>query len=224
VTAGSIARGTVRPVGGGNLDGGFGQYMAMLQTRTDAEAIAESRADPEWFGVIFDRHFAPIHRYLHRRVGRQLADDLAAETFAQAFRQRDRYDLRAPDARPWLFGIAANLLRRHRRTERRRLFAYARTGVDTRHSDLDDADERMDAHAMWRRMALALASLRAADREVVLLFAWADLSYEEIAAALDVPVGTVRSRLHRGRRRLRDLLRPEGASPAHPDEEGERDG
>ena len=198
----------------------------MLQMRTgseDAVAIAASRAEPERFTAVFDRHFGAIHGYLHRRVGRQLADDLAAETFAVAFRGRDRYD-GSPDAGPWLFGIASNMLRRHRRTERRELFAYARAGVDrVEHADLADADDRVDAEAMRRRMALALASLRAVDREVLLLLAWADLTYDEIARALDIPVGTVRSRLHRGRRKLRELLAPAGASPVGPDAEGENE-
>ena len=194
--------------------------MAMLQMQTDAQAIAASRVDPERFTEVFDRHFMPIHRYLHRRVGRQCADDLAAETFAEAFRSRDRYDGR-PDARPWLYGIAANLLRRSARLERRQLFAYARSGVDpVVHADLDDADDRVDAAAQRRSLAGALASLRTPDREVLLLLAWADLTYEEIARALGIPVGTVRSRLHRGRRRLRELLASSGASPLEDDAEG----
>ncbi|MFN2544789.1 MAG: RNA polymerase sigma factor [Actinomycetota bacterium] len=193
----------------------------MLQMRTDAEAIAASRLDPERFGEVFDRHFGSIHRYAHRRVGRHLADDIAAETFTQAFRQRDRYD-GSPDARPWLFGIASNLLRRHHRGERRQLFAYARTGVDrVAHTDLDDADARMDAEARSPQIALALVSLRSEDREVVLLLAWAELTYEEIARALGIPVGTVRSRLHRGRKRLRDVLDASGGSPDDQDAEGE---
>jgi len=180
--------------------------MAMLQMRTDAEAIAASSLDPERFADVFDRHFEAIHRFVHRRVGRHLADDIAAETFAEAFRRRDTYDGR-PDARPWLFGIAANLLRKHHRTERRELFAYARTGVDrVAHAEFVDADDRMDAAAMERSIALALSALRDADRDVLLLFAWADLSYEEIARALRIPVGTVRSRLSRSRRKLRALL------------------
>jgi RNA polymerase sigma factor (sigma-70 family) len=152
-------------------------------------------------------------------VGAHLADDIAAETFTQAFRQRDRYD-GSSDAGPWLFGIAANLVRRHHRSERRQLLAYARAGSGSvEPSDLDDADDRLDAEAMWRHVALALASLRAADREVLLLLAWAELSYQEIAQALGVPVGTVRSRLHRGRTRLRELL--EHTSPIDTEVEGD---
>jgi RNA polymerase sigma-70 factor (ECF subfamily) len=172
--------------------------------------IAASLADGARFGEIFDRHFAEIDRYLSRRVGWVLADEIASEVFVVAFRSRGRYDPAAANARPWLFGIAANLARRHWRTERRRLRAYARTGLDPLCDDTDDSDRRLDALAAGPVLAAALASLRADEREVLLLFAWADLGYEEIATALGVPVGTVRSRLSRARRRVRELLAPTG--------------
>ncbi|HXF74250.1 MAG TPA: sigma-70 family RNA polymerase sigma factor [Actinomycetota bacterium] len=126
-----------------------------------------------------------MYGYLVRRVGPQVAEELAAEVFTQAFRQRGRFDPAREDAGPWLFGIAANLLRRHRREERRRLMAYARTGVDAvAHDETEEVDSRTDADAIGRQLALALATLRASEREVLLLFAWAELSYQEIAEAL----------------------------------------
>jgi RNA polymerase sigma-70 factor (ECF subfamily) len=183
----------------------IGQTLAV--ELTDAEVITASLSDAVRFGEIFDRHFAEIDRYLARRVGTTLADDLAAETFVVAFRSRARFDPAAPDARPWLFGIAANLVRRHWRTERRRLRAYARTGVDpVDQGDADDIARRVDAVSARPLLAGALASLSRADREILLLFAWAELSYEEIAVALGVPVGTVRSRLSRARARIRELV------------------
>ncbi len=178
----------------------------MAEIRSDAELVTASATQPSLFADVFDRHFDVIHRYLARRVGRQLADDLAAETFLQAFKARARYDPAHGDARPWLYGIAANLLRHHYREERRRLMAYARTGVDPLADDLGDADSRADAQALGPRLALALASLPARDREPLLLLAWGQLSYEEIARALRVPVGTVRSRLHRARRHVNELV------------------
>ena len=96
----------------------------------DHDLIRLSAADPEAFGQIFDRHAGTIHRYLARRVGRLLADDLTAETFLIAFRNRDKYDISQTDCRPWLYGIAANLLRGHQRAEVRLYRALARTGVD----------------------------------------------------------------------------------------------
>jgi len=178
----------------------------MPERESDAEIVVASRTHTMRFAEIFDRHFDAIHRYLVRRVGRQLADDLAAETFVEAFRVRDRYDETRPNARPWLHGIAANLVRHHHREERRRLMAYARTGVDPIADEFGPAESRVDAHALGPRIALALASLRAGDRDTLLLFAWEHLSYEEIGHALDVPIGTVRSRLNRARRRVRELV------------------
>lgn len=187
--------------------------MSMLQRLSDAEVIASSAADTERFGEMFDRYFPVVHRYVHRRVGRHLADDIAAETFAEAFRRRTSYDGR-PDARPWLLGIATNLVRRHHRLEERELRAYARTGVDSvAQTEFTDADSRVDALAASRDLARGLASMRAVDRDVLLLFAWAELSYEEISRALQIPVGTVRSRLSRGRRKLRSFLDPDAHLP-----------
>jgi RNA polymerase sigma-70 factor (ECF subfamily) len=179
----------------------------------DAQLIAASVADATVFAAVFDRHFARVHRYLARRVGPTLADDLTAETFITAFRARDRFDPEALDARPWLFGIAANLLRRHWRAERRQLRAYARTGVDPCGDPLADAERRVDAVSAGPALAGALASLPRADREALLLYAWAELSYEEIASALGIPVGTVRSRLSRARRRMAAALDPEPSRP-----------
>jgi RNA polymerase sigma factor (sigma-70 family) len=172
-------------------------------SRSDADAIAASRSDPQAFVEVFDRHFHAIHRYLRRRVGSGLAEDLAASTFTEAFAARRRYDRRHPDALPWLYGIASNLLRRHYRTEQRQLSAFARTGVDPTLAPDSEPDAR------GAEIAAALAALRAEDRETLLLFAWTDLSYAEIAAALGIPVGTVRSRLNRARTTVRDLLEEE---------------
>lgn len=195
--------------------------MAVLTVPTDADAMAASILDADRFALVFDRHFAPIHRFLHRRVGRDLADELAAETFAEAFRRRRAYDPRLADVRPWLFGIAINLVRHHVRTERRRLHAYARTGIDpVLDFDLEAAEARVDADAMGPRLAACLASLKSCDRDVLLLYAWADLRYEEIAQALHLPIGTVRSRLHRARRRVRELLAAIGQGIDEPDREG----
>jgi RNA polymerase sigma-70 factor (ECF subfamily) len=188
----------------------IGQESLVQAGQSDAEVIAASLEDGARFAEIFDRHFAEIDRYLARRVGRVLGDEIASEVFVIAFRSRGRYDAAAPDARPWLFGIAANLARRHWRTERRRLRAYARTGVDPLYDDAAAIDRRLDALAAGPALARALAGLRPAEREALLLFAWADLSYEEIAAASGVPIGTVRSRLSRARGRVRELLAPTG--------------
>jgi RNA polymerase sigma-70 factor (ECF subfamily) len=163
------------------------------------------------FAAVFDRHYHAVHRYLARRVGPDLADDLAAETFTTAFDVRRRYDTAHPDALPWLFGIATNLLRHHHRGEARRLRAYARLD---RPADADDGfdgiEARLDAERAGPAIAEALMRLSAGERDVLLLFAWADLRYEEIAVALRIPIGTVRSRLNRARRRVCELIGESG--------------
>ena len=165
---------------------------------SDADYLARSLSEPTAFEPIFDRHFAAIHRYLHRRAGRDLADELTAETFAVAFARRG--DCRASGSvLPWLYGIATNLLHRQRRAERRQLRAYSRSGVDRWVAYEDEADARVDGAALDARLAGALAAMRPRERDALLLYALADLSYEEVALALDVPVGTVRTWLHRAR-------------------------
>jgi RNA polymerase sigma factor (sigma-70 family) len=112
-----------------------------------------------------------------------------------------------PGARPWLYGIAANVIGKYRRAEVRMLRAFARTGADPVTDDYSDRiDSRVSAAAVQRDLAAALAGLPAGDRDVLLLIAWADLSYEETAAALRIPVGTVRPRLNRARRKVRKAL------------------
>jgi len=147
------------------------------------------------FEGLFELHFNAIHAYLARRVGPDLARDLASETFTRAFAARKRYDAERGEARAWLFGIANNLLRRHYRDEERRLRAFAR--LDAREEGVPSEEPRL---------ADALGTLSPEERDVLLLFAWADLEYAEIAAALELPLGTVRSRLHRARAHVRATL------------------
>lgn len=111
------------------------------------------------FDAAFEAEFAPLHRYLARRVGLSAADELAAETFTVAFRSWGRLDPARP-VRPWLYGIAANLMRHHWRKERRMLRAYARLGVDPVFANEDAAGERADAEKRRRGLAVALAELR----------------------------------------------------------------
>lgn len=170
----------------------------------DAELIAASLKEPERFAALFDRHAPAIHRYVARRLGPDAADDVTAETFLTAFRIRARFDAARAGVRPWLYGIAAKQIGRHRREEVKALKLLARTGHDpVADSWTDSADDRLTAEAASRPLAKALAGLSAGDRHVLLLFAWADFSYQEIAEALGIPVGTVRSRLNRARRKLR---------------------
>lgn len=173
---------------------------------TDEDLLAESLATPERFATIFDRYAPVVHGYLSRRVG-ALADDLMSETFLLAFRGRTGYAPGRAPVRAWLFGIATNLVRRHARDEERRYRAFGRAaGHAESTTELGEVAGRVDAQALRGELADALAALPGEDRDVLLLWTYPQLSYAEIAAALDIPVGTVRSRLHRARGKVRDRL------------------
>lgn len=179
----------------------------MLATASDAALIAASIQRPGVFASVFDRHFAAVHGYLARRAGRHQADDLASLCFTVAFERRSNFDPRVERALPWLLGIATNLLRDHWRSEQRLLETQARLDRLPEHVSEDVTDDVWDGGDPG--LAQALAALEPTQRDVLLLYAWAELSYEEIATALAVPVGTVRSRLARARSRLRvELARP----------------
>lgn len=175
---------------------------------TDSDIIARSRDDPSAFGELFDRHAAGIHRYVARRTNAVVADDVVAETFLVAFERRESFRNEFTEAAPWLFGIATNLLRHHHRQEVRALRALARIGQQPAappesSDDSADADARLDALAALKGVGEALRRMSRSHRDTVLLHAWADLTYDQIATAMDVPIGTVRSQMNRARKILR---------------------
>jgi RNA polymerase sigma-70 factor (ECF subfamily) len=173
--------------------------MPVVEGISDAVIIERSMSQPAAFAAIFDRHFDAVRAYLVRRIGTSRADDLAASAFTVAFERRGRFHREATSARPWLFGIATNLLRNEQRAEKRALEALGRlapSGVALPSPEVLDAED----------LGELLSSLDRDQRDVLLLYAWEELSYEEISTALGVPVGTVRSRLARARARLRSLL------------------
>ncbi|WP_433243218.1 RNA polymerase sigma factor [Streptosporangium sp. CA-135522] len=176
---------------------------------TDAHLIEQSWRHPERFGVVFDRYFDTIHRYVHMRLGESAADDIAAETFLRAFRVREHYDIARLSARAWLYGIASNLVADHRRNEARRYRALARSAESSTVASHDErVVQRVSAAIMQPQLASGLARLSAGDRDVLLLVACAQLSYEEVADALAIPRGTVGSRLNRARKKLRKVIGP----------------
>ncbi|MGI5493619.1 RNA polymerase sigma factor [Microtetraspora malaysiensis] len=173
----------------------------------DASVIANSRHEPEWFSMIFDRYFTMIHRYAAARLGPGAADDVAAETFLVAFDQRDRYDLTRPEAKAWLYGIATNLIGRHRRGELRLYRALSRSAArDDVEGHADRVIDRVTAEQLSPRLAHGLESLSRGDRDALMLVACADLSYAEVAFALGIPIGTVSSRVNRAKAKLRKTL------------------
>jgi RNA polymerase sigma factor (sigma-70 family) len=177
--------------------------------QTDAEVIAGSLDDPERFAVIFDRHAGEIHRYAARRLGQQAAADVVSDVFLAAFRNRRRYQPGRNDARPWLYGIATKVISQQLRADGRR--AHLLAAVAAAPPDefaADDIGDRIAAQRLHQVLLDVLARLSPADRELVLLVAWAELSYEQAAQALQIPVGTVRSRLHRVRAKIRRAIDP----------------
>ncbi|MEW2014545.1 MULTISPECIES: sigma-70 family RNA polymerase sigma factor [unclassified Rhodococcus (in: high G+C Gram-positive bacteria)] len=159
------------------------------------------------FAGVYEDHARTIHRYLARRVGVDLADDLTADTFSVAFSGWASYDPTRGGVLPWLYGIAGHQLSRHRRREVSGYRALARHGIDpVAETGFESAVvDRDSAHRRTQALAGALAALSSFDRDVLLLVAWEDLTYEQVASALDVPVARVRSRLHQARKTLRSF-------------------
>jgi len=188
---------------------------------TDSEIIQRSLEMPAAFAEIFDRHARVVGAFVSRRVGADVAEDLVSETFLVAFRRRGHFEFARESAKPWLFGIAVRLMRNHRAREAAhwRSVVSATVAAEVDHDgEIGAAGDRVDAAAVLRRLAPALAALPTRDRETLQLYAWSDLTYEELAVALGIPVGTVRSRLNRVRRRLGEAM------PALTADEEVRDG
>ncbi|WP_017202833.1 sigma-70 family RNA polymerase sigma factor [Microbacterium algeriense] len=172
---------------------------------TDSEIIQRSLQQPAVFAELFDRHARAVNAFATYRIGRHAAEDVLSETFLVAFRRRTDFDTDVESAAPWLLGIASRLIRRHRALEAKHWRSFAASISQQEHSSLgglDDAMSRVDAEREVRSLKTRIAALAPKDRETLLLYAWQGLTYEEIAVALAVPVGTVRSRLNRVRTRL----------------------
>jgi RNA polymerase sigma-70 factor (ECF subfamily) len=174
---------------------------------SDADIVRASIRDPGRFGEIFDRYAGDILRYASARLGVDLAEDVTAETFLAAFRARAVYDQSRENARPWLYGIAVRQIGKHRRAEHRYLHALSRVQAETVTADFGDrVADRVTAEQLRPRLTAVLSGLPRQDRELLLLVAWTDLTYEESAQALGVSVSAVKSRLHRIRVRTRQAL------------------
>jgi RNA polymerase sigma-70 factor (ECF subfamily) len=173
----------------------------------DASLVERSKSEPGCFGGVYDRHFTAVHGYVAGRLGPEIADDVAAETFFVAFRKRAGFQAGRGCVRAWLFGIATNLVASYRRAETRRYRALTRMGPEAAaESHEDRVVTGVAAQSLQPHLARALAALSRKERDVVLLVALGDLSHEEVAQALDIPYGTVGSRLNRARRKLRAAL------------------
>ncbi|MFB7252534.1 RNA polymerase sigma factor [Microbacterium sp. NPDC056234] len=177
----------------------------------DNDIIRDSIASAERFSEIFERHIGAVSAYVARRVGPAASDDIVSETFLIAFRKRKRFDQTKPSALPWLMGIATNVLSQHRRAQAHHWRALQASFAEIETVAADDHERstaQLDAAGEIERLYPRIAALSAGDRDVLFLHAWGDLTYEEIAAGLRIPVGTVRSRLSRIRAKLAALQPP----------------
>lgn len=166
-----------------------------------------SSTDPvsaEGFGELFDEHARAIYNFYFRRTADwSLAEDLTSAVFLEAWRRRADIDLVRKPALPWLYGVAANLLRNQRRALRRHRSAIERMAPAAPTPDFsDDLAARLDDELRMRELLVHVKQLSSAEQDVLALCAWQGLSYEDAARALDVPIGTVRSRLSRARTHL----------------------
>ena len=173
------------------------------------DSVLWSRAragESEAFGMLFERHASTIYTFCFRRVGHwATAEDLVSIVFLEAWRRMDKPLPRGKEL-PWLFGIATNVVRNRRRAERRHAAALKRVPQPSpAPSFADDSDQRVDDQDLMQRALVLVARLPRREQEVFALCAWAELSYEDAAIALRIPVGTVRSRLSRARARLQEL-------------------
>jgi len=175
-------------------------------TLTDYDLDALHDGGPpleEWYAS----YSASLFGYIARRLGRTAAEDLTAQVFVEALESYHRFDPAKGSAKTWLFAIATNLVRSHLRKEQRALEVFARTGADPVADDpMRAADARLFAADQWPQVAAALDELSAVDRDVLLLYCFADLDYAEIGAALELPVGTVASKMNRIRTKVRKRL------------------
>jgi RNA polymerase sigma factor (sigma-70 family) len=177
----------------------------------DARLWARACAgDHSAFGDLFVRHANRIHNYCFRRTGSwTLAEDATSQTFMEAWRKRSSITV-TDSLLPWLFVAANNVCRNTARARRRTASLLAKAPLTQDVGDhADEVAARIDSERQMQRVLSALRSLKRADQDVVAMCDWEGLTYDEAAAALGVPIGTVRSRLSRARTRLKVLLTDE---------------
>lgn len=161
--------------------------------------------DSSAFGLLFEHQADAIYGFCLRRTGeRAAAEDLLSIVFLEAWRRRDKA-LSADKVVPWLYGIATNVVRNERRSRRRYAIALARLSSSPDEVSAYEIENQFEGHQQIQRLLGVLERLPRRQRETFVLCAWCGLSYEEAAFALGIPVGTVRSRLSRARKRLVDL-------------------
>lgn len=163
--------------------------------------------DGDAFAEVYRRHARPIYNFLYRRTGSWSdAQDLTSAVFLQAWRRRDEIVLHQDSALPWLLRTADYTARNESRSKRRyrRALAAADLPLDTERDHADDVVDRLDDQRQLLEAQAALKKLPKHERDVVELCVWSGLDQQAAAITLDVAVGTVKSRLSRARKRLRE--------------------
>ncbi|MFF3752435.1 RNA polymerase sigma factor [Streptomyces sp. NPDC002018] len=171
----------------------------------DMSVRARIRAgDPAAFGALFDDYAPAVYNHAFRLTGDwSVAEDILSLTFLEAWRLRASVDLDGGPLRPWLLGIATNTARNTRRAARRHEAAVSRLPREEAFPDFaEELVGRIDDAAQVALFRAALSRLRRPEREVVALCVWSGLDYATAARTLGIPVGTVRSRLSRARKKL----------------------
>lgn len=175
--------------------------------QSDAVIIRNSITDPNAFEDIFHRHYKTIYNYFSRRVENEVIEELASSVFVKAFEIRNKFDTTKENSLPWLYGISSNILNTSRRTKNRyqvrekRAFEFYKQDAISNDQSLLIEDKKLN-----ESISGALENLKKADLEVVLLFIWEQLTYQEIASTLEIPIGTVKSRINRAKNILEKNL------------------
>jgi RNA polymerase sigma-70 factor (ECF subfamily) len=164
--------------------------------------------DEDSFRELFRQHHRAIYNFCFRAtVEWSVAEDCTSLVFLEAWRIREKVDSEGGSLLPWLLGIATFVLHRRRRVARRHHLLMERLPAPAIAPDFsDEALGRIEDQQRINAVRRVLDTLPRADREVLWLCVWAGLGYAAAAEALGVPVGTVRSRLSRARRRLDKLV------------------
>jgi RNA polymerase sigma factor (sigma-70 family) len=182
--------------------------VSQFSCRTDLELWRLASTEPEAFGELFERHAPRVYGFCARRTGSlSVAEDLTSIVFLEAWRRRASVDISRTTVLPWLLGVANNVARNWQRALRRHDAALSRLAADPSGSIYEDEiAARLDVERSLVEARRVIDELPAGERDVVALVLWGGLSYEQAAETLAVPLGTVRSRLSRARRRLRRSL------------------
>jgi RNA polymerase sigma-70 factor (ECF subfamily) len=188
-----------------------------LESLTDAVLWNRARGgDEHAFGELFDRHSRTVYNYCFRRTADwSAAEDLTSLVFLETWRRRTQVRLTSDSLLPWLYGVATNVLHNHRRSMRRHRAVLDRVrALPVAPNDVAAASARLEAEHQMRQVLDSIKTLSKSDQEVLALCVWEGLGYAEAAEALGIPVGTVRSRLARARKRLRQDTEP-GPADGH---------